>query len=166
MQKSITILALLFQLLVVAQNENPIIASMMVTESAYNNEDDTEESVENLRHLIFSNTNNQIQFINTLIELQIKSLGDIVNAKKIPTNDKTKMHYRMDWSYENTYDEGKGTATIDLFINEIVHVDYTHWGEVVIKTDTGMLLNYKGPFFYYINPLVFQYNLEKTIQKK
>jgi hypothetical protein len=53
MKKSITILALLFQLLTVAQNENPIIASMMVTESAFNNVDDTEDSIENLGVILY-----------------------------------------------------------------------------------------------------------------
>lgn len=160
MKKSITILALLFQLLVVAQNENPIIASMMVTESSYNNEHDTEESIENLRHIIFSDIDNQIILINTLIEVQTKSYGKIQKVKQIPTNDKTKMHYQMDWYYENSYDEDKGKATIDFHIKEIIHEDYTHWGELIIKTDSGMLLSYKGPFFYYIKPLIFQYQLE------
>lgn len=160
MKKSITILALLFQLLAVAQNENPVIASMMVTESTFNNEDDSKESIENLRHIIFSDIDNQIILINTLIEVQTKSYGKIQKVKQIPTNDKTKMHYQMDWYYENSYDESKGIATIDLYINEIIHEDYTHWGELIIKTDSGMLLSYKGPFFYYIKPLIFQYQLE------
>jgi hypothetical protein len=160
MKKSITILALLFQLLAVAQNENPVIASMMVTESAFNNEDDSKESIENRRHIIFSDIENQIILINSLIEVQTKSFGKIDKVKQIPTNDKTKMHYQMDWYYENSYDESKGIATIDLYINEIIHEDYTHWGEMIIKTDSEMLLNYKGPFFYYIKPLIFQYQLE------
>jgi hypothetical protein len=142
----------------IAQEKSSLAASMMVTYCSNSKIDYSEESVENIQHLFFFEEEKGLRLINTFIQHKTDSSGRLINCKKIVSKDEKIMHFQMEWHYENNYDLQKGIATVDIYVEEIIDKDYTHWGKVTIKDSNGLDIEYKGPFFYYQDPLKFSNN--------
>lgn len=131
---------------------------MMVTYSTHSKIDYSEESVENIQHLFFFEEEKGLRLVNTFIQHKTYSSGSMTNCIQIVSNDENITHFEMEWHYENNYDLKKGIATVAVYVEKIIDKDYTHWGKVTITDSNGLDLEYKGPFFYYQDPLKFSNN--------
>lgn len=162
MKKILTIIALAFIGQTEAQEESSLLGSISIIKSSSSEIDNSKESKEDIRLLIFTDLKEKgITLTNTLIKFETKSEGKIYNVKSYKSKEKSVIHYEFDWDYKNNYDTISGTAKVHLTIEEIVNVDYSHWGTIIITDDEGLNLKYSGPFFFYTQPLIFQYKLEQ-----
>lgn len=166
MKKMLTLIALVLVIESKAQDKKPIIGSTMVTFSSTSNVEYSKESMENIQHLFFSDTKEQgIALTNILIKSDSRSEGKIYNVTSYKSHENTVIHYEMDWHYANNYNTITGIAKVQLVIQEIEDVDYSHWCKITITDDKGLDLLYAGPFFYYVIPMAFQYILEEKTEK-
>jgi hypothetical protein len=132
------------------------IATFEINDARDNGDDITQEVLENNARLVLykSSDGKEIMLSNYWEKSNSQSFGRIysITKEENPVAEFKTETFHFQWSYENTYDDIKGTSSVKLIVNHKPQVDYyeltlfTEYLDVliysgVIKGDLTSLLN-------------------------
>ena len=99
MKKNLILFFVVFTSIGKAQN-NKILAFINVKYSTTSGIEDTKQSLEGVRTLIFMESDSGMDFLNTLMEKETHSGGGISNVVQIKNTIEENV-YTFDWNYQN-----------------------------------------------------------------
>lgn len=157
MKKLLILIFVVFTSIGKAQN-NKILAFINVKYSTTSGIDDTKQSLEGVRTLIFMESDSGMDFLNMLMEKETHSGGGISNVVQIKNTTEENV-YTFDWNYQNTYDDTKGKALIECKVMNNASDETLNKVRITIKNEHKLNLVYEGEITYMVKPIVFYYSL-------
>lgn len=159
MKKNLILFFVVFTIIGKAQN-NKILAFINVKYSTTSGIEDTKQSLEGVRTLIFMESDSGMDFLNTLMEKETHSGGGISNVVQIKNTIEENV-YTFDWNYQNSYDDAKGKASIEYRVMHNASDETLNKVRITIKNEQDLHLVYEGEITYMEKPIVFYYWLEQ-----
>ena len=159
MKKILILFFVVFTIIGKAQN-NKILAFINVKYSTTSGIEDTKQSLEGVRTLIFMESDSGMDFLNTLMEKETHSGGGISNVVQIKNTIEENV-YTFDWNYQNSYDDAKGKASIEYRVMHNASDETLNKVSITIKNEQDLHLVYEGEITYMEKPIVFYYWLEQ-----
>ena len=159
MKKILILFFVVFTIIGKAQN-NKILAFINVKYSTTSGIEDTKQSLEGVRTLIFMESDSGMDFLNTLMEKETHSGGGISNVVQIKNTIEENV-YTFDWNYQNSYDDAKGKASIEYRVMHNASDETLNKVRITIKNEQDLHLVYEGEITYMEKPIVFYYWLEQ-----
>lgn len=144
MKKYILVLIFIVLPLLGFAQEQKIIARMGILDARFNGVDFTDWSISQKNYLVlFINEDDKFCLSNVTEQGQSFGTISLIDHQNYP---KTKEGYKSDlfkmrWSYNNTYDEKKGSAIIELMVTDKPHAQIYELKMVLDNMDVNV---YKG----------------------
>lgn len=159
MKKLLILFFVVFTTIGKAQN-NKILAFINVKYSTTSGIEDTKESIEGMRTLIFVENESGIDWLNILINKETHSEGPIKNVV-LKKYTKQEYNYTFNWYSENNYDDVKSNNVVEFKITKSILKKTLDKVRVTITNEQNHQLVYEGDIVYIVKPIVFYYWLEK-----